>query len=491
MAPYRYLAFDLGAESGRVLLALFENGRLSMEEVYRFPNEPVHAHGELHWDVLRLWLEMLRGLARLRKHGIGELDGIGVDTWGVDFALLGEGGTLLQNPYHYRDKGTDGITEKVFQTVAPETIYDRTGVQFMQINSLYQLYAIAARTPALLKTAERFLMIPDLFNFWLTGVTVSEFTNATTTQMFDPRTGHWAGDILEKLGLPSHILPSVVPPGTVLGPLRGELLEHAGLSRAPVIAPACHDTGSAVAAIASHSRSAFISSGTWSLMGTEVPQPVITPGARLLNFTNEGGVAGTFRLLKNITGMWLLQGCRRAWQSDGKDLSYEAMTAMVSTDPVLESLINPNDPCFLHPDNMQEAIREFCARTQQPLPSEPAAFVQTILESLALAYKFVLGSIEKLTGERMEIIRVVGGGAMNKVLNQMIADATNRPVFAGPVEATALGNVALQMAATGAVASLSQARAVINESFPPEEYRPRRAEPWDRAYERFQHYMNP
>lgn len=306
--------------------------------------------------------------------------------------------------------------------------------------------------------------------------------------MFNPRTGTWARDLLSRLGLPARILGDVIQPGTAVGSLRHSLLRQSGLDVATVIAPACHDTGSAVAAISMTGRSAFISSGTWSLMGTEVAAPVITPQARAMNFTNEGGVAGTYRLLKNIAGMWLLQECRRKWRASGRDYTYADMVGMAHPEPVLESLIDPNHPSFLHPEDMTEAISQFCTRTGQPAPSRAAAFVQIILESLALSYRHVLRQLESLTGTVMTEIRVVGGGARNQLLNQLIADATGQPVIAGPVEATALGNIGVQMWATGAVSSIAEARGLIDRSFPTERYEPRQTDKWDGAYARFQQY---
>jgi rhamnulokinase len=470
----RYLAFDLGAESGRAVLATLDGSHLSINELHRFPNEPVWAGDTLHWDILRLWHEMRSGLAKAPA-----IDGVGVDTWGVDFALLDEAGALLQNPVHYRDSRTDGVPERVFRIVPPEEIYRNTGVQHMQINTLFQVFALAERHPKLLAAARHFLTVPDLLNYWLTGRITCEYTNATTTAMFDTRARDWARPMLKQLALPTDIFHPVIQPGTEIGRLRRELGDAA------VIAPACHDTGSAVAAIAASGGAAFISSGTWSLMGTEAPVPIVTPEARAFNFTNEGGVGGTTRVLKNIMGMWLLQSCRKQWHAR----DYSSLVALASPQPKLESLIDPDHTSFLHPGEMTRAIDEYCRSTGQPAPSNEAAYVQTIFESLALKYRYVLECLGQLTGETYRTIRIVGGGARNAVLNQYTADATGCRVLAGPVEATALGNVVMQIVASGAVDSIAKAREIVAQSFPAEVFEPGGSGAWDKAYIRFRNYI--
>jgi rhamnulokinase len=487
-STYAYLAFDLGAESGRAVLGRFQSGSLSVEEVHRFPNEPVHYNGESHWDVARLWLEMQRALAIVGSNPSVKLAGLGLDTWGVDYALLGESGTLLENPYQYRDRRTDGMMERVFSIIPPEEIYTRTGIQFMQINTLYQLYAAFLKTPKLLQLAEKLLTIPDLFNFWLTGVAACEFTIASTTQFYDPRNRRWSTELLSKLGLPTHILAPVIQPGCVLGPLLPAVAKPAGFSAIPVIAPACHDTGSAVAAIESAGQSAFISSGTWSLLGTEVSEPVINSEAQRLNFTNEGGVCGTFRLLKNITGLWLLQCCRRDWQLKGQEYNYSELAELARSKPAFRSLVDPDHGSFLRPESMPETIARFCQMTEQPLPEDPPAYARAVLESLALKYRFVLEALERLTGRSYTEIHVVGGGSQNQLLNQFTADATGRRVVAGPVEATALGNLGMQMLATGAASSLQEVRRIIARSFPAQVFEPREPEKWQQVFDRFTQY---
>jgi rhamnulokinase len=464
----------------------FDGGRLTIREIHRFLNDPVRAAGSMHWDVLRLWHEIRRGL-QIAAGEFPHLSGIGVDTWGVDYALLGADGSLLANPYHYRDARTDGIPDRVFSLVPADEIYASTGIQFMQINTLFQVFAAAQSNPRLLDLVRHFVTMPDLFNYWLTGSITCEFTNASTTQMLDPRTRTWAKPILERLGIPAHFLLPVTEPGSRIGSLRDDLAREMSVT-AEVIAPACHDTGSAVAAISSRGDSVFLSSGTWSLMGAEVPEPVINQAARTLNFTNEGGVGGTIRLLKNITGMWLLQGCRKQWQEEGRPAEYSALVALAGSSPSLRRFIDPNHASFLHPANMPAAIHAFCVSTGQPPPESAADYVQVIFESLALMYRSVVESLEQLTGKRFKEIRVVGGGARNRLLNQFTADATGRRVVAGPVEATALGNIAMQLVATGAVNSIASARSVIDASFPTDVFEPSNDACWESAYGRFRSY---
>lgn len=480
-----YLAFDLGAESGRAILAHLRNGNLTTQEVHRFKNEPVEYGGSLHWDVVRLWWEMRKALSQLENV---ELAGIGVDAWGVDYALLGERSELLQNPYHYRDSRTAGMMHEVFRRVPKENIYRETGIQFMPINTLYQLYAAKQQTRELLQCAQKLLTIPDLFHYWLTGKAVCEFTNATTTQLVNPLTRTWAKNLIERLDLPGHLLPEIVEPGTMLGPLHPQIARNTSLANTPVIAPAAHDTGSAVAAISAREGTAFISSGTWSLVGIEVDRPILSEKAMRLNFTNEGGVQGTTRLLKNVMGLWLLQECHHAWTAQGHCYKADELQEMAARETPFACLVDPDHESFLRPTSMLHAIDAFCARTQQRAPQSPAAYVRAILESLAFKYRLVLRNLEQLTGQRIERIRVIGGGSKNRLLNQLTADATNKQVLAGPAEATALGNVAMQILTTRPAADLKEVRAIVERSYPPEAFTPQAVERWDQCAERFEHY---
>jgi rhamnulokinase len=480
-----YLAFDFGAGSGRAVLARLESGILTTREVHRFPNEPVDYGGSLHWDVPRLWLEVRKALASVEQT---ELAAIGVDAWGVDYALLGERGELLQNPYHYRDRRTEGVMQEVFQRVCKEDIYRATGIQFMPINTLYQLFAAQRDTPALLGAAKRLVTIPDLFNYWLTGNAVCEFTNATTTQLVDPVARGWAINLIEKLGLNSSLPAPIVEPGSIVGTLRPSLVRESSLMAAPVIAPACHDTGSAVAAITARDGTAFLSSGTWSLIGTELDAPVVTSRGLRLNFTNEGGVNGTTRLLKNVMGLWMLEGCRNVWSVRGLSAEYGELVEWAGQEPSFAHLVDPDDEGFLRPTDMPAAIDGFCRKTHQSTPPTPGAYVRCILESLALKYRLVLRSLEQLSGGRIDQIRVIGGGSKNGLLNQFTADATGRRVLAGPAEATALGNVAIQILATGEASSLQDVRAIIDRSFPTEVFEPVQTDKWEQHRERFEQY---
>jgi rhamnulokinase len=481
-----FLAFDLGAESGRAMSGRLRSGVLDLAEVCRFPNEPVRVDGSLYWDAPRLWLHMQRALQQVPA--APRVDSIGVDTWGCDYGLIGENGDLLGNPFHYRDSRTDGIMEDVFERVPRARIYDVTGIQFLPFNTLYQLVAAARFTPRLLDAAIQFGTIPDILNYWLTGELRAEYTNATTTQMIDARTRGWAADLLRELDVPTRLLPAIVEAGATLGPLQRSA--NAALAGTAVVAPACHDTGSAVASVPAHDGRAFLSSGTWSLLGTEVPRPIITPRALDANFTNEGGVCGTTRLLKNISGLWLLQGCRRDWANDGRRYEYnELVDAAADQRPAFRSLFDPDDPAFLHPERMTAAIASYCRRTSQPEPDGPAAFTRAIFESLAFKYRVVLDTLAELTGTPITELQIVGGGSRNRLLNQFTADATGRTVIAGPVEATALGNIAMQMLATGAVSRLADARRVIEHSFPVERFAPAAADRWNAEYRRFQNYV--
>jgi rhamnulokinase len=460
-------------------------GVLDVQEIHRFPNEPVQQNGSLHWDILRLWLEMRRALEKLPSP---RLESIGVDAWGCDYALLGERGDLLENPYHYRDRRTDGIMDVVFERVSREDIYATTGIQFLTINTLYQIVAAKRSTPKLIEAARTLLTIPDLLNFWLTGRLASEYSIATTTQFVDAAGRSWATGLLSRLDVPTRLLPPLVEPGTVLG----YVLEPVSAPAAgtPVVAPACHDTGSAVASVTAGGDSAFISSGTWSLLGTELAAPVINPRSRELNFTNEGGVCGTTRFLKNIGGMWLLQACRRTWAESGRSYGYDELLAAAADDrSAFRSLFDPDHPSFLNPVSMIAAIADYCRDTGQAVPETPGAITRAVLESLAFKYRVVLESLEQLTGRTFTQIRIVGGGSRNRLLNQFTADATGRLVVAGPAEATALGNLAMQMVATGAVGSLADARAVIERSFPVERFEPTACDRWDSQYRRFQDYL--
>lgn len=479
-----YLAFDLGAESGRAMLGTIAGGKLVLEELHRFPNTPVRVPTGLYWDTFRLFHEILEGLRIAGRERKLKLDGIGIDTWGVDFGLLGADGALIDNPRHYRDARNNGMMERAYSMVPKPEIFTHTGLQFMQFNSLFQLLAIhLAGSPALGATG-RLLFMPDLFNYWLTGVAKSELTIVSTSQMYNPAKKRWATELLDKFGLPAAILAEIVQPGTLLGPVLAEVAEATGIGEVPVYATACHDTAAAVAAVPAQGGDwCYISSGTWSLMGLELDEPVINDKVLELTLTNEIGAEGKIRLLKNIAGLWLLQECRRAWALAGSEYSYAELAALAADARPFSAIIRPD--AFLEPGGLPERIAGYCAQTGQAAPAEPGEMSRAILESLALRYRQVLESLETLVGRRINVIHIVGGGSKNQLLNQFVADATGRTVAAGPSEATAAGNILVQAMGAGVLSGLKEAREVVKRSFEVTVLEPRPAAGWDAAYEKF------
>ncbi|MFN2179754.1 MAG: rhamnulokinase [Candidatus Promineifilaceae bacterium] len=472
MTKQTVLTVDLGAESGRVMAVSFDGRRLSTNELRRFPNPLTTTRGTTHWDFLHIWREIQAGIeAGKELHPAS----IGVDTWGVDFALLDNQGHLIGNPVSYRDDRTEGMMEAVFERVPRSEVFAKTGIQIMRINTLYQLMSLLESRSPQLSIAGTLLMAPDLINYWLTGVKVCEFTDATTTQMFNPQTGTWAFDLLDSLGLPGHILPEIVPPGTRLGDYHG----------IQVIAPACHDTGSAVAAVPTTTEAyAYISSGTWSLVGQEIERPIINEKAMAANVTNEGGVYGTYRLLRNITGLWLVQQSRRTWASRGDVYSYGELVELARKASPLVSLVDPNDAGFLPAGDHPLLVQNYCANSGQVVPVQKGAILRTILESLALSYRGTLETLADLSGQEIEAVHIVGGGSQNELLNQMTADATGIPVVAGPVEATVLGNALVQLITLGEIDDLAQGRQVVAESEQVKRYEPQQSDAWEAAYGR-------
>ncbi len=474
MAKQTVLAVDLGAESGRVMAVGFNGRSLHLQELHRFPNTTVTLNGTLHWNFLRLWDDIQMGIAKGRALNPAS---IGVDTWGVDFGLLDSQGSLIGNPVHYRDGRTHNMMQTAFTKIPQADIFAQTGIQFMPINTLYQLLSLVESGSPQLQIANTFLTAPDLLNYWLTGAKVCEFSNATTTQLFNPTTGTWATGLMGKLGIPSHIFPELVPPGTRLGSYDG----------IPVIAPACHDTGSAVAAVPSqNSDFAYISSGTWSLVGLEVDQPILTPEALAANVTNEGGVYGTYRLLKNVMGLWILQQCRATWAAAGQMFSYAELVQLAAQAEPLTAVFNPNDPLFLQPGDHPQHIRDLCRQTNQPVPETIGAVVRCVLESLALAYRGVLELVQKVSSQPVSILHIVGGGSQNGLLNQLTANATGLPVVTGPVEATVMGNALVQFITLGEIADLQQARDVVAGMAELQTYLPKETAVWGNAYGRYQ-----
>ncbi len=487
----KFLAFDLGAESGRAVTGFFEDDKLRLQDAHRFATGGTRVLDTLYWDALRLFTEIKTGL-RLAAQSCGtDFRGMGIDTWAVDFGLLGKDDVLLGNPRHYRDHANDGMMEAAFQTVPREAIYKRTGIQFLQFNTLYQLLSLQKAGSPLLANARTLLLMPDLLNFWLTGVKVTEWSNATSTQLADPHNHAWAEDLIGAFQLPRAIFTDIVPAGTRLGTLRRDIAAETGATNLQVIAPATHDTGSAVVAVpASTPDYAYISSGTWSLVGIEAPVPLISEQTAKFNFTNEGGARNTVRVLKNVMGLWLVQECRRSFARYGHDHSYATLTTLAEQAPPFGPLIDPDDPAFLAPDDMAAEIRAFCQRAGQAVPQDEGAIIRCCLESLALKYRFVVEGLEQVRGRGIDTIHVVGGGTQNKLLCQLTADATRRTVIAGPVEATAIGNILMQAIGVGLLNGLEQARQIVRNSFTLETYTPAaNAERWEEAYQRLLHIL--
>ena len=484
MSEHTYIALDLGAESGRAILGTLQGDKLRIEEKARFPNETQQIGGHLHWDVEGLFSNIKNGI-RSCAASVIRPQSVGIDAWGVDFGFLGCDGTLLDSPYCYRDHRTDGMMERFFEIVPRQRVYDLTGIQFMQLNSLFQVYAAVSEEPGLFNRAIRLLFMPDIFNYLLTGETKSEFTIATTSQMFNPRKMEWDSELLSALGIPRSVMQEIVQPGTSLGSIKQSIAREIGLEGIGVTAVASHDTGSAIAAIPSEGEDwAYISSGTWSLMGVEIGVPIITEDALNANFTNEGGVEGTFRFLKNIMGLWLLQQCRKEWSSTAQ-YTYDDLMRLADDAKPFRSLIDPDYSGFFNPSSMQESIQTYCRKTGQPAPEKAAEFVRCILESLAFKYRVTLEQLRQLTGRRISRVHVIGGGSQNRLLCQYAANAMRTPVIAGPVEATAIGNIMIQAHALGHVGSLAEIRTIIAQSFQPVRYEPKDQDVWNSAYERF------
>lgn len=473
-----YLAVDLGAESGRVMAGIWNGKTLRLEEVNRFPNGGVHLGETFRWDVMRLWAEIQNGLALAGKKYGQQIVSVGADTWGVDFVLLNKQDEILGQPYHYRDARTRGALERTFRKVPRAEIFAQTGLQFMELNSLYQLLAWKQNSPALLDAADTLLFMPDFLHWAMCGAKRAEFTIASTSQFVHPLKRNWALPLLKKLGLPTHFLPKIVPPGATLGKFRKSLADRTGLAGVKVVAPPSHDTASAVAGVPTANTGkanwAYISSGTWSLMGVEVKKAALSPRALALNMTNEGGIDGTYRLLKNIMGLWLVQQCKRSFDAAGKKYTYAELAALAAQAKPFRSRLDLNDPRFNNPPDMPKAMQDFCRETKQTAPKTAGELVRCAYESLAFKYRETLQSLEELTGEIIEEIHIVGGGSQSRLLNQLTADACGRPVVTGPVEATAMGNLLTQVRADGELGSLAEMRAVVRRSSQVERFEPQK-----------------
>ena len=485
MTVDRYIACDLGAESGRVLLGSLEDERLILEEVHRFPNGPIDVNGSLRWDVLRIFEELKTGMRKVAARGV-PIAGISCDSWGVDYVLLRGNEPMLTAPYHYRDGRTDGAFERAFAIVPADRIFAETGIQFMPINTLYQLHADSQQRPGILEAAEFFLNIGDYYNYLLSGVVRAEESLASTTQLYNPFQRSWSADLVAKFNFPQRIFPLIVPSATLLGPLLPPIAEETGLRDTQVVAGCSHDTAAAVAAVpASGEGWAYLSSGTWSLLGVETARPIVNDLSRSFNFTNEVGFGGRIRFLKNIIGLWIVQECRRAWARSGREYSYEELTSLATKAAPLVSLLDPRNEKFGRPGDMPAKIVEYCRATGQPVPGTVGAMVRCALESLALCYRKTLAELECAAGCRISRLHVVGGGSRNELLNRFTADAAGIPVFAGPAECTGIGNVLVQSIALGRLHSLEAARSIVRDSFQPEIYEPQDTGCWEQAYDRF------
>ena len=480
------LAFDYGASSGRAMLGKFDGQRLDLSELHRFANEPVLVGGSLYWDILRLFHEMKQGILKCAASGNKDIASIGTDTWGVDFGLLDSTGKLLGNPFHYRDSRTEGMIEEVCSIIPGRDIYERTGIAFQVFNSLYQLYSMRKSRSPLLEKASTMLFTPDLLRYFLTGEKSNEYTIASTSQMINAHTRGWASDLLDKLEIPQNILTGIIYAGTIAGKLTPGAAGELGIGQVPVVAVAEHDTGSAVVSVpAVEGKYAYLSSGTWSLLGVESAVPVINDATFNLNYTNEGGFNKTTRLLKNIMGLWIYQECKRTWDKSGETVSFDELEKGAYGSEAFASFIDPDDSSFFSPGKMPAKIQEYCRKTGQKIPETKPQIVRCIMESLAMTYRKALEGLEKVIGYSLPVLHIVGGGCKNTMLSQFTANAIARPVIAGPVEATATGNLMAQLLALGEVKNLKEGRIIIKNSFPLVEYTPENIAGWNDAYERF------
>ena len=486
MNTHHYIAVDLGATSGRTILGTIDQEGLKIKELNRFPNKMIEVGGHYFWNIFSLYDCIKEGLRVAAREKV-TIDSIGIDTWGVDFVFVGDDGTILGLPYAYRDPHTFEASQRFFEKeMSRDEVYRRTGIQFLNFNSLYQLYALKESSSSLLKAASKVLFIPDALSYMLTGNMVTEYTIASTSQLLDVHKRDFDKDLLQTVRLTDSNFAKMVMPGTVIGTLREDIAKEVGLPCLPVVAVAGHDTASAVAAVPAQDRNfAYLSSGTWSLMGIEVESPIVSESANRNNITNEGGVDGSIRFLKNITGMWILEQCIKMWKLEGKDFSYPELVAMAESAPAFERFIDPDDSSFVNPANMLEAIDAYCRRTNQPVPTTDAEYVRLIFESLAMKYRMVLDVFQSYADFPIERLHIIGGGSRNRLLSQMTANSIGKSVVAGPAEATAIGNIMIQAWSKGVVSSLSEMRKMIAEAVQVETFMPNDVDRWDRGYAKF------
>ena len=480
----KVLAIDFGASGGRAILGTFDGKKISLEEVHRFSNDPVTVRGTVYWDILRLFHEIKQGIIKAKQ--VSDFDSIAIDTWGVDFGLIDKFGVLVENPIHYRDTRTAGLIDECAEKISNKEFYSRVGIQFLELNTIYQLYALKKYRPHILERAERLLFLPDLFGYMLTGKMTTEYSIAVTSQMVDIKTKDWAKDLIERLGINTNILGEIVPSGSVLGEISKDICEECGIESTNIISVCAHDTQSAITAIPAESEDfAFISSGTWSLFGTELKGPIVNEKSLAMNFTNEGGYNRSVRFLKNIVGLWLIQESRRHWGRQGTKYSYAELEKLALETKPFKCFIDPDSPEFVPHGNIPERIRDYCERTGQEIPETVGEIMRCIYESLALKYKFTLDGLEDCTEKNYPAIHVIGGGVKDTLLCKMTACSCNKKVVAGPIEATVLGNIAVQLITSGAIDSVEQARDIIRNSETTTEYLPENVDAWADAYERF------
>jgi rhamnulokinase len=490
MNSAQFIALDFGASSGRVILATLGK-TIRLEEMHRFPNQQIKIGPHYYWDVLKLFSEAKQGLKIVSEKSTNPISGLGVDTWGVDFGLIDPNGMLLSNPITYRDPRTDGMMEKTFEKMSRKDIYRLTGIQFLQFNTIFQLMSLVESNSSVLEAADQLLFIPDLMNYFLTGQKGVEYTIASTSQLLNAETRQWESTVFQKLGIPQQIMPLIQEPGTIRGQLLPDIADETGLGSLDVIATSAHDTASAVAAVPAQEQNwAYLSSGTWSVIGVELDQPIINETSAQNNFTNEGGVGRKIRFLQNVMGMWLLESCVKVWERNREKYRYDELLRLAEKAPSFHSIINPDDPSFLNPMNMVEVIQDYCRSHHQQIPETEGEIVRTILESLAFRYRWVLDKIEEMQGRKIKVLHIVGGGSQNQLLNQFTANATGRSVIAGPVEATALGNVIMQAISKGYISSIQEGRQLIRDSFPIKQFEPQNQDAWNTRYHKIQSILN-
>ncbi|MFZ1289409.1 MAG: rhamnulokinase family protein [Melioribacteraceae bacterium] len=491
MKQNKFLAIDFGAESGRAIVGILENNKIQLEEVHRFPNRPVNIHGSIHWNIQNLFEELKTGIVKAIQKGHSDIKSIAVDTWGVDFGFVTKDNQLLGSPFAYRDSRTNGILEKAFKLLPKSEIYNLTGIQFMQINSAFQLLSMVKSKSEILKFADKLLFMPDLFNFLLTGIKKSEYTISSTSQLLNAKSKNWENKIFNGLKIPKKIMCEIVPPGTKIGKLHSSICNSTGLKNVEVIAVGSHDTASAVAAVPNLKNNwAFISSGTWSLIGIETEKPIINNKSFEYNFTNEGGVGGKIRFLRNVMGMWIIQQIKKEWELEGKIYSYTQINKMAEKAAPFRCFIDVDSQEFLNPQSMISAINNYCKDTNQNIPKTKAEYIRSVLESLAFKYRVIIESINSISKNTIEVINIVGGGSQNELLNQFTADCTGLKVVAGPVEATAFGNILVQAIANNVIKDISSGRKIISKSVELKEFIPTNIKRWENSFQKVKNILN-